>query len=594
MKYYKKLNYGAAIIKQPWEIGIIYPENSHPHIGFINTKACIKMHPSRWQEVGLQEYATQQLAQDQLVKGAYYHNLENIVIWKYNQSPSAEYYINATEEKFSRNSGGFCEEYPKKYFRIATQEEIDWLEACNKVDQFIIKPKAKEMVKEIVKETEKLDLNNFAIIVKNQNGRQIIKFLRENQIIINTHWSGNAEDDSCYIKIKGEQECVTGNSPHLRKLKIYTLEEFKEAYENMKKPEPAFTLPEAWYVRVTLQNQAELSEWRKVTLPIGYVTGMYDWGVGHTINTSGIRKEHNPRPDSNWKNEITFEQFKKYVLKEEEFVLPKKWKVKENIEVAQWASSVFNCSSFVSSSEKYLCVNQELYPERSSYFFLDSEESKKYTEITFEQFEKYVLNKTTKQVEEKKLIGYKLVKPEYAKAAVRIEGFNSTGYGNIEGRVFTTEGHAEAIRKWYNEDVLDLWFEPVYEEFKAGDWVVVERWHYDSSITLPQIARISSVNLTNISTPYGIRIDRKGSIGEWYFKEGEFRKATPAEIRKTTELLVEIKGYKAVMNPTSVKFGCQTYSKEFVLELGTFLEKSGLKIESENEIMKVVKQFRKS
>ncbi len=69
-------------------------------------------------------------------------------------------------------------------------------------------------------------------------------------------------------------------------------------------------LPKTWYVTVTKENQKILTEWRFSTttfeLPIGGVTGMY---VGGTKEWDWKHSK-----SSKWENEITFGQFKKWVL----------------------------------------------------------------------------------------------------------------------------------------------------------------------------------------------------------------------------------------------------------------------------------------
>ncbi len=90
--------------------------------------------------------------------------------------------------------------------------------------------------------------------------------------------------------------------------------------------------------------------------------------------------------------ELTFQEFfDRYV----------KWCVMGCVEVSEWASKHFGCHAYV-SKDKHLCVLESY----SHYSFCDSSEKKlsDYVELTFEQFEKYVLK--TKDIE-KKIIGYK-------------------------------------------------------------------------------------------------------------------------------------------------------------------------------------------
>lgn len=86
------------------------------------------------------------------------------------------------------------------------------------------------------------------------------------------------------------------------------------------------------------------------------------------------------------------------------------------------------------------------------------------TEITYEQFQKYVLTANTmgdtKQENSKKIIGYKLIKPEYTEAALKISGKSIAG---DEDDLLLLDQYPDSIKAWRQAGVLDLWFEPVYE-----------------------------------------------------------------------------------------------------------------------------------
>lgn len=73
-----------------------------------------------------------------------------------------------------------------------------------------------------------------------------------------------------------------------------------------------FKLPKFWWIRVTKENQKELTKWRGCTgdymIPIGYVTGIYNGSWGPKEGT----REQNPTPDERFGEEITYEQFKKF------------------------------------------------------------------------------------------------------------------------------------------------------------------------------------------------------------------------------------------------------------------------------------------
>lgn len=87
-----------------------------------------------------------------------------------------------------------------------------------------------------------------------------------------------------------------------------------------KYPKKEFTLPKNWHVVVTGENQKEVSEWRgyQGLIPIGKIAG-----ICLKFNSS-FHKGHNSQNDIKDKDgwydfgqEITTEQFRKYVLKKE-------------------------------------------------------------------------------------------------------------------------------------------------------------------------------------------------------------------------------------------------------------------------------------
>lgn len=72
-------------------------------------------------------------------------------------------------------------------------------------------------------------------------------------------------------------------------------------------------LPECWYVRVTKENRNVLSKWRfpdsnNCYLSEGHITGMCEWEDGK------FSKEHDSKVTNDWENEITFQQFERFIL----------------------------------------------------------------------------------------------------------------------------------------------------------------------------------------------------------------------------------------------------------------------------------------
>lgn len=149
------------------------------------------------------------------------------------------------------------------------------------------------------------------------------------------------------------------------------------------------------------------------------------------------------------------------LIKKDTFVLPEKWCVfsDQNKIITDW----FNENQTGSYNMKQLVKDNLLfcYPAVEKWIYLANPHScarpvkpQDYTEITFEQFQQYVL-KTTKTME-KEIVEYKLKFAEYIKAANTITGTNTdyTKDGFIPG--------SAAYRRLKEAGVLDLWFEPVY------------------------------------------------------------------------------------------------------------------------------------
>jgi len=81
-----------------------------------------------------------------------------------------------------------------------------------------------------------------------------------------------------------------------------------------------------------------------------------------------------------------------------------------------------------------------------------------YTEITFEEFNIYILKEEPMK---KKIIGYRLAKPEYKKAASIIAVDCLCDFS----KTFLID--TKPVEFWKKSKVLDLWFEPVYEEVEV-------------------------------------------------------------------------------------------------------------------------------
>lgn len=187
-----------------------------------------------------------------------------------------------------------------------------------------------------------------------------------------------------------------------------TLEDLTKFVEAIKEELGEWELPEKWAVQRNEDNFRVLNAWCNshegvtgTSCSNGYVHS-HNYGFwwekmdgGHYYaNVEGKHPDH---------TEITFEQFKKYVLKEpimkEEFVLPEKWCVRHHQEVAEYIIKLLgsNKGNYFEDLEKF----SHFPPSPTGRNFGGYCYRKKldgYTEITFEQFKKYVLMKDSMYV----------------------------------------------------------------------------------------------------------------------------------------------------------------------------------------------------
>lgn len=296
-----------------------------------------------------------------LENGKYYKNLDTGAIFLYNEYGKAYYYLGCSNQNnnlhtFKRNNGGFQDNSDNI---LANENEIAWLEYCNKIDKFVpeieyLLQKAREDYPEGTK-----FITHYGVI---QTSRGVDFFQSKGDIHASTpknEWS------------------LTGD--HCSNPAVYYNGVWAE------KVEEEFVLPEKWCVKVTDENKKIINKWKQVKNPNSETAGAFD---------------------------------NKYVT--------------------------------------YDGWNDDI-PDDCK-------------EITFEQFEKYVLN--SKENMEKKIIGYKLIKPEYEQAAIEI--CKQNGSKDIDDlRNDPKDGCSILIfskaEKWLKQaGVLDLWFEPVYEEEKPN------------------------------------------------------------------------------------------------------------------------------
>jgi len=157
--------------------------------------------------------------------------------------------------------------------------------------------------------------------------------------------------------------------------------------------------------------------------------------------------------------EISLEQWNACVNPKAGFVLPKKWCVEITKSNSKELSTWINTNKQTDSS--YTLGRTEIgdflhFPKLEEYHLFTGVQTG-YILITFEQFKKYVLKM------DKKIIGYKLKDVKYADAAIKIDGGLHFGQAIKREQILKIEFES-AIENFRKLNLLDEWFEPVYEE----------------------------------------------------------------------------------------------------------------------------------
>jgi len=229
---------------------------------------------------------------------------------------------------------------------------------------------------------------------------------------------------------------------------------------------------------------------------------------------------------------------------EEEFVLPKCWFVlcdtREEFDIINkfygknWIySTTKNINGYHNNGDDQTHTNNWVGS------FSDKEKLLKngYIQITFEQFQKHVLKE--KEME-KKIIGYKLNgKVEVEKVAYLL-GCASTERDGM----FFWETHFDGLTflKAKELGILDIWFEPVYEEkFKVGDWVTIIKDSGDEGDNIKKginyTFKIANIEQSLLYKDVWLISDNDNNNG---VLSGYCRKATKKEIDKARTHIIQM------------------------------------------------------
>lgn len=213
---------------------------------------------------------------------------------------------------------------------------------------------------------------------------------------------------------------------------------------------------------------------------------------------------------------------------DKEFVLPEKWcvlrdtKEKDQI-LSKWANKDSGTSFHGGWGDRNYIHSDNIDESRSP---RSGRKTPGYTEITFEEFKKYVLKQDDMKEE---IIGYKLKEDckQYEEAAPIIMNAN---WGEPKYHVTSSR----CIKDLRKAGILELWFEPIYrEEFKVGDYIFL--YDLKKSEFNGDVVKITDISPNSFHEKWINHTPRSfsgGGFGYLPFKNN-CRLATPEEIKKT-------------------------------------------------------------
>lgn len=228
-------------------------------------------------------------------------------------------------------------------------------------------------------------------------------------------------------------------------------------------------------------------------------------------------------------------------LYEEEF--PEKWCLNHE--------NSAKCLDFINSKcpydyKPYINI---FYPHFEGLKFINGydEFKKDYTEITFDQFKKHILKEKetmknlleTEFVIENCTLSQRLAIKAYCDEKkikyidLEVPSYKTLTFSDGKFRGFVNSVVQRDIVT-FSELIQFLDQYKPEPEFKVGDIVVVESWHHTKNIEFPQTCKLVEINKDS-STPFKVKLneDHWGNKNQiWSFVKGEFRHATPEEIKK--------------------------------------------------------------
>jgi len=449
-------------------------------------------------------------------------------------------------------------------------------------------------------------LPKYFIILRDATNPLWDKYIQWLRTTYNAPWTGVLDEYYGHDDTKTLTHCHKRPDQFLNNPTIITLDYWNECVNG-------FQLPEFWYVVVNKDNLTSLSKWRfdehDLKLSVGQVVG---WCRTSWSGFIGSKEHSNKNIDADFGQEITFEQFKQYVLKQEPLKeeTMKKYtinEIKTNQKLVVFIETKEQFEKIVKYVGKFVIqfYGQYCYSIKGGTYSSNSTKtnSGSYGNVTIVYFDEIDFMDG-----EKKVIGYRLAKKEMYAAASQIIFGNTLGCSQMEGdNYLSNKEDSTTIKRLKNAGVLDLWFEPVYEDnlesmvkeftaktgIKVGDTILApckisgtNCWDSSSEVWRDSNAHNNrEVRRFSIHPNGTLLMQVSGTISDIWFDAYKM-KLVPS----TPDII--IRGYKAIFTKDSVTFGCQTYTKEFVLKLAKCLEDNDFEMEIKDEIFEIAEYFK--
>jgi hypothetical protein len=277
-----------------------------------------------------------------------------------------------------------------------------------------------------------------------------------------------------------------------------------------------FILPKKWCIKPINEDQLKLlGEYFDRVLPNKINPNMYknltNIYIGDYLGYSGINGNVLANGPNSGYTEITFEQFQKYVLKQENNMIdytikgtklpmiPRGTKFRCGFWKPGNSHNAFcqNYHNFIShgstifNNEIYIYAEKPDFPNINSCFMIKLSDIQNLTNNNME----------TNNTENKKIIGYKLIKPEYDRIAIELAGIKNEQWWGFRKDQFRK--NSENCRNYENyvnnlkkAGVLDVWFEPIYQTIdKIEEVKMNDNFYLKVNITTKQVFH-SNENIT--------------------------------------------------------------------------------------------------